>query len=57
MATRSILKTIKIADTKFCRSFADAIDKTKRSKRPEVQYQNKCEEINKEKVKSFFEKY
>lgn len=29
MATKSILKTVKIRESKLCRSFADAIEKTK----------------------------
>ena len=37
MATKSILKTVKIRDSKLCRSFADAIEKTKYVKENEVE--------------------
>lgn len=56
MATRSILKTVKISDTPFCRSFADAIDKTKSMKRSKVHYTSECKDLKKENVKNFFEK-
>lgn len=56
MATRSILKTVKISNTPFCRSFADAIDKTKSMKRPKTQYKSECRDLEKENVKAFFEK-
>ena len=55
MATKSILKTVKIRDSKLCRSFADAIEKTKYVKENEVQYSRECTELDKGSVKKFFE--
>lgn len=53
MATGSILRIVKISNTPFCRSFADAIDKTKSLKRSKTQYKSECRDLEKEKVKSF----
>ena len=55
MATKSILKTVKIRDSKLCRSFADAIEKTKYVKENEVQYSRECTELDKGSVKKFSE--
>ena len=44
MATKSILKTVKIRDSKLCRS-----------KENEVQYSRECTELDKGSVKKFFE--
>lgn len=57
MATKSILKTVKIRDKKLCRSFAEAIEKTQHAKAPSVEYERKCTEINRENVKEFFDKF
>ena len=57
MATKSILKTVKIRDKKLCRSFADAIEKTQHVKPEHVEYLRKCTEIQKENVKEFFDNF
>ncbi len=57
MATKSILKTVKIRDSKLCRSFADAIEQAKLTKAPTVEYERKCNELNKENVKKFFDNF
>lgn len=57
MATKSILKTVKIKDTKLCRSFADAIEKTQYVETPNVEYERKCTEVDKENIEKFFDNY
>ena len=55
MATKSILKTVKIKDTNLCRSFAEAIEKAQEIKLPNEDFERKCIEIDKESVKKFFD--
>lgn len=55
MATKSILKTVKIKDTNLCRSFAEAIEKAQETKMPNEDFERKCTEIDKESVKKFFD--
>lgn len=56
MATKSILKTVKIKDKELCRSFADAIKKTQQTKSQSVEFSRISTEIQKENVKEFFDK-
>lgn len=55
MATKSILKNVKIKDTNLCRSFAEAIEKAQEMNLPNEDFGRKSIEIDKESVKNFFD--
>lgn len=57
MATKSILKTVRIKNSNLCRSFADAIEKTQHTQKPDVKYERKCTDLKKEKIKEFFDNF
>jgi hypothetical protein len=56
MATKSILKTVKIKDNELARRFTDALEKTQTIKSKEINYTRSCKEIKGDKVKEFFDK-
>lgn len=55
MATKSILKTVKIKDNETARNFIDAFEQSKCNPRKDVEYTRKCTEITGEKIKEFFD--
>ncbi len=55
MATKSILKTVKIRNNKTARNFMNAFEQSKRNPRKDVEYTRKCTEITGDKIKEFFD--
>ena len=55
MATKSMLKTINIRDTKLASKFAKALEKSQTIKGKEVEITRKFTELKGDKVKSFFD--
>lgn len=54
MATRSILKDVRIKDSKFGHTFAEALDKAEHVPEIRVEYKRKCSELKGSQIKEFF---
>lgn len=56
MATKSILKNIKIEDKRFARTFVKALSEAEDTKYDSKQLTRECVEITGDKIKEFFKK-
>lgn len=54
MATKSILKDIKISDKRLAHTFVEALSKAEEYKYRQVQLTRECTEIKGDKIKEFF---
>jgi len=56
MATKSILKDVKIKDKQLAHTFIAALDQAENSKYKTVQITRECKELTGDKIKEFFSK-
>lgn len=56
MATKSILKDIKIRDKQLAHTFVEAFEQAQNSKYKSVQLTRECKELTGDKIKEFFGK-
>jgi len=56
MATKSILKDVKIKDKQLAHTFIAALDQAENSKYKTVQITRECKELTGDKIKEFFGK-
>ncbi len=56
MATKSILKDVKIKDKQLAHTFIAALDQAENSKYKTVQVTRECKELTGDKIKEFFGK-
>ena len=54
MATKSILKDIRITEKKLARKFVDALEYAEGKHSKEVKLSRTCKDIGKDKIKAFF---
>lgn len=56
MATKSILKDVKIKDKQLAHTFVTALDQAKNSRYKSTQLTRECKELTGDKIKEFFGK-
>ncbi len=56
MATKSILKDVKIRDKQLAHTFVEALSQAENSKYKPVQMTRECKELTGDKIKEFFDK-